>query len=1017
MCKATPLKSKVYQYNALSDGKKRMYTNQDELLQYGNKGILDPHKVSYYSLFINGVLQPKTNYIIEKGLLFLKTKDLPLKGSPIIITFVSFIDKEILKLNTAIAEGSVPSGSIFHGPVTDVDIILEETVQSTALYLKLEKVITSGPAFIPTGHIAAWEFTLIVTNTVNMPISNIVVTARTLLDTTLNTTNLSLSQGNVGINHSIITWNVGILDVGESAIATFKLEGFFKADGVRFIDRAFAVGDTSLGTIKSSIASGKAIQVVKGLSITEAITSGSLNVVMKKNNKWRVEIKIVNLSDASISNILATDTLLIESIKSIEIVSLSQGSATIADNKILWKIDVLEGFRTAVLVVDIIGAFTIEGYRNLDSVMVVGIIASGEIFTGPSKDIRIVVSPNEKLPEDQLLLQKFITTEPLVAFLGKPRKWCFALKVINLTKDVLENLLVTDYILLEEFNDIHTLFVSSGDILIAHNTILWNVEELSPGETLTAVFEVNGFFNARGIRSLSRGVASGFNGNSATCTMSHMVSSPPIKVLDFIHNLKSSYILADKVYGQCRQQNCFEDITISIDNSNFKNILFKQGFIVKDTLVVTNMIDRPGFKRLQFLIRIPFEIITESGNRIKGYLPDLSEDIILFIPEARNEFPFNILVETSTKLLKEAARLNNQLTFTAGASIVMKVVGRVQLLLPTFEFSPQPPCCQEFNKNLICDIFQSRNFPDFFPGQSALNFHRKAARTNKTKQCPLIFGNLTIEKYITAGPLEVTTSAFNTWRMEIRISNDGYGPVSQVMMIDTLFLDHLTQINVLSLSQGNVSQEKDKILWDIGTLNSAATVVLIAEFTGFFNSKNKKPISTKTYQYNTISDGIKRVFTNDDELKMYGDEGILDPNEVSYFNLFINSVLQPQTNYIVKKGLLLLITIDVPPKGVPITLESIIIEDIHHQLLEVATYQYTAFGSGKKIYTNIDELRMYGNQGILDPRQISYQNLFINGVLQPPMNYVVEKGLLLLKTEDIPLEKSPISLQFITLFL
>lgn len=31
----------TYQYNALSDGKSLLYTNKDELKQYGNRGILD----------------------------------------------------------------------------------------------------------------------------------------------------------------------------------------------------------------------------------------------------------------------------------------------------------------------------------------------------------------------------------------------------------------------------------------------------------------------------------------------------------------------------------------------------------------------------------------------------------------------------------------------------------------------------------------------------------------------------------------------------------------------------------------------------------------------------------------------------------------------------------------------------------------------------------------------------------------------------------------------------------------
>ena len=81
-----------------------------------------------------------------------------------------------------------------------------------------------------------------------------------------------------------------------------------------------------------------------------------------------------------------------------------------------------------------------------------------------------------------------------------------------------------------------------------------------------------------------------------------------------------------------------------------------------------------------------------------------------------------------------------------------------------------------------------------------------------------------------------------------------------------------------------------------------------------------------TYEYNAISDGNKTVYTNEDELKEYGDRGILNPNDVSFINLFINGVLQPKVLYEVQEGMLLLKSTDVPPKGAPITLQFVTIK-------------------------------------------------------------------------------------------
>ncbi|WP_110112279.1 DUF4183 domain-containing protein [Bacillus sp. CGMCC 1.16541] len=74
-------------------------------------------------------------------------------------------------------------------------------------------------------------------------------------------------------------------------------------------------------------------------------------------------------------------------------------------------------------------------------------------------------------------------------------------------------------------------------------------------------------------------------------------------------------------------------------------------------------------------------------------------------------------------------------------------------------------------------------------------------------------------------------------------------------------------------------------------------------------------------QYCTKSDGHKKVYTNKDSLKKHSTTRILDPCTVSYVNLFINGVLQPPHLYVVKKGELVLLSVDVPLKGVPIILQ------------------------------------------------------------------------------------------------
>lgn len=83
-----PKKVKVYEYFALGDGKTYIFTDRDQLPEYRGSGILDPSTVSFYNLFINGVLQPKENYQVTKGKLILKTDDAPVKNAVIILQMV-----------------------------------------------------------------------------------------------------------------------------------------------------------------------------------------------------------------------------------------------------------------------------------------------------------------------------------------------------------------------------------------------------------------------------------------------------------------------------------------------------------------------------------------------------------------------------------------------------------------------------------------------------------------------------------------------------------------------------------------------------------------------------------------------------------------------------------------------------------------------------------------------------------------------------------------------------------------
>ncbi|WP_445486998.1 DUF4183 domain-containing protein [Niallia sp. 03133] len=81
-------KIRIFEFYSISNGEKRIYTENDALQEYGKQVILDPLSISYMNLFVNGVLQPHKNYEVKKGKIIIKTEDIPQKGSPIILQMI-----------------------------------------------------------------------------------------------------------------------------------------------------------------------------------------------------------------------------------------------------------------------------------------------------------------------------------------------------------------------------------------------------------------------------------------------------------------------------------------------------------------------------------------------------------------------------------------------------------------------------------------------------------------------------------------------------------------------------------------------------------------------------------------------------------------------------------------------------------------------------------------------------------------------------------------------------------------
>lgn len=195
-----------------------------------------------------------------------------------------------------------------------------------------------------------------------------------------------------------------------------------------------------------------------------------------------------------------------------------------------------------------------------------------------------------------------------------------------------------------------------------------------------------------------------------------------------INNMNSTGILADKVYSFCQLRDCFPKFKIDIHDiskkTEFDSVIFQEGYIERGTLeIIPFGSKRPNFSRIKFTLKVPFTLnlrnnITREVISMNGLLPEIKKDIIMYLPEAREEFDFRVIAETRSETISPPEMSNNQLEIPIGIFTIIRIVGRVQLLIPTYNMALEPPEAEfyeDIEKN-ICQTFDQRDFPnDFFP--------------------------------------------------------------------------------------------------------------------------------------------------------------------------------------------------------------------------------------------------------------------------------------------------------------
>lgn len=194
-------------------------------------------------------------------------------------------------------------------------------------------------------------------------------------------------------------------------------------------------------------------------------------------------------------------------------------------------------------------------------------------------------------------------------------------------------------------------------------------------------------------------------------------------------------ILVDKVFDSCLKKACFENITAElpdgVDPSSCDiEVLFDNGVIKYGTLKVLESSVLPeGCKRIKMTVIINYIVRATCGGRVfevAGTLPAIPLDIVMYHPDSRPEFKFDIIVETRSQVLDQqiegehSCAASPVVTLAVGVFLIPKVIGKVQLKLDQqFPYCVPPRDAKDFADVSACDDFDDSDFPDdFYPEQS-----------------------------------------------------------------------------------------------------------------------------------------------------------------------------------------------------------------------------------------------------------------------------------------------------------
>ena len=181
-------------------------------------------------------------------------------------------------------------------------------------------------------------------------------------------------------------------------------------------------------------------------------------------------------------------------------------------------------------------------------------------------------------------------------------------------------------------------------------------------------------------------------------------------------------VQATKVFDACMQQTQLNDIVINITDLTPSNPTYPLTFISAKSLTSSGVIsnldivplpERPNCARVRADVNIPVSVAYTDALGVEGAAISsvtITKDVILNIPSA-SIMPYRVEAVVSLVSTQGSYTADNQFTIDACVTIILKIVMDVELLIPSYGYTPIPPC-QEYTQEVCAGFFELPMYPE-----------------------------------------------------------------------------------------------------------------------------------------------------------------------------------------------------------------------------------------------------------------------------------------------------------------